>query len=124
MKCRLFFPQAMLDVLVDADKVDVDGDELVLLGAECRYKIIEGVHILHEVTTGEDPHDLCGKVKSRNYLTEVGAELLGDSLIYEDSGYEVVSGFICLPVGNFDSDEVETERELLQALNDSGALLQ
>jgi hypothetical protein len=100
MKNTVFFPQAMLDVLVELGHMDLEGEELVLKGGGYRYRIEEAVRVLREVTTGEDPSRLCGKVKSRAALTEeMGAELLGGSMLIEDSAYDVVPGFLGEPVG-------------------------
>lgn len=96
----VFFPQAMLDILVDAGKIDLDGDELVLTDGGFRYRIEEAVRILREVAKGDDPSKLCGRVRKREELAEkLGAELLGDSMLVEDSAYDVVPGFIGTPVG-------------------------
>jgi hypothetical protein len=98
MKTTVFFPQALLDLLADARRVDLDGEQLVIEGGYT-YKVFEAVRVLREVTTGDDPAELCGRVKLRNQLTdELGAELLGSSMLIEDSAYDVVPGFIAEPV--------------------------
>jgi hypothetical protein len=40
-------------------------------------------------------------VKSVNYLTELGAEILETSMILGENAYEVVPGFLGSPVGTF-----------------------
>jgi len=99
MKNRVFFPQALLDVLMDAKRIDIQGDELSLSDSGSRYRVVEAVRVLREVTDGNDPNDLCGRVKSRLYLQEIGAELLGDSMIVADKAYEILPGFVGLPLG-------------------------
>ena len=99
MKNRVFFPQPLLNVLMDTSGIDIDGDDLVLTETKRRYRVIEGVRVLQEVTDGNDPHDLCGKVKSRAFLSELGAELLGDSMIVEEKAYEILAGFVGVPLG-------------------------
>ena len=99
MRTRIFFPQSLLNLLIDARNIDIDGEELLLTEAGCRYRVVEAVRVIREVTDGSDPHDLCGKVKSRAFLNELGAELLGDSMIVEDKAYEVLAGFVGLPIG-------------------------
>lgn len=84
---------------MDASRIDITGDELVLSEADRRYRVVEAVRVVREITDGTDPHDLVGKVKSRGYLNELGAELLGDSMIVQDKAYEVLSGFVGLPAG-------------------------
>jgi len=98
MTNRVFFPQAMLDILVQLGKVDLDGEQLVLTDGGYHYTIEEGVRVTREVTTGEDPARLCGKVKSRSELADqLGAELLGSSMLLDDSAYDVVPGFMAEP---------------------------
>ena len=119
MSTRAFFPQGLLDILIDTGKVDLDGDELIIKNEPYRYRAQEGIRVLREVTTGEDPHDLCGKVTTRMRLTdERGAELLGGSLLLEDNAYDVVPGFIGEPVGDIDPgiESGKTEEAILVAL--------
>ena len=100
MSQQVFFPQALLDVLIDMNRVDVDADELVLTDSGYRYKVEEAVRILREVTTGEDPQHLCGTVKTRARLAEqLGAELLGTSMLVEDWAFDVVPGLCATPTG-------------------------
>jgi hypothetical protein len=99
MKNRVFFPQPLLDVLMDGGKIDVSSEEIVLTETGHRYRVVEAVRVLAEVTDGHDPHDLCGRVKSRIFLQELGAELLGDSMIVAEKAFESLTGFIGLPLG-------------------------
>jgi len=120
MKPRVFFPQSLLDLLIDLGKVDLDGQTLVLSDHGLRYTAEEAVRVTQEVTTGEDPLDIVGKVTSRSHLTEeLGAELLGNSMLIEDSAYDVVPGFAGEPAG----DEGDTTNEIavltkLQSIED------
>ncbi len=120
MRNALFIPHTMLDRLADAERIDLDGDELLVIPEGCRYRVVEAVHILAEVITGEDPQQLCGRVYPRQHLTdEIGGDLLGDSMLIEDSAFDVITGLACLPVGNLpDTMLIEEERlfESLQAL--------
>jgi hypothetical protein len=44
-----------------------------------------------------DPHDLLGKVKDEDELAKMGADHMASSVIYVDTAYEVVAGFIGAP---------------------------
>ena len=123
---RVFFPQPLLDILMDLGKVDLEGDDLIIKDAPFRYKASEAVRVLREVTTGDDPHDLCGKVSARNTLTdELGAELLGNSMLVEDNAYDITPGFVGEPVGEpvRDGDADKSEEDLLTSLQDIEALM-
>jgi hypothetical protein len=114
MSSRVFFPQDALDLLVSQGKVDVEGDQLVVSDTKLRYHVVEGARVLVEVITGEDPHGLIGKVKPKSYLCdELGAELLGGSMLLEDNGYDVVEGLIGEPI---DDGGGEDERLRLSEL--------
>ncbi|MCC6556487.1 MAG: hypothetical protein IT372_26305 [Polyangiaceae bacterium] len=101
MKNRVFFPQAALDDWIAEDRVDLKNDELLIKSESRRYKIIEGVRILREVTGAPDTNEVVGKVKSRAFLTELGAEILEGSMILGDNAYDVVPGFVGAPSGSF-----------------------
>jgi hypothetical protein len=118
MRTRIFFPQPLLDVLMDAGKIDVQGEEIVLAGSGRRYRVVEGARVLSELTDGVDPHDLCGRVKSRLFLQELGAELLGDSMIVADKAYQILMGFVGVPMGHGDEagEAGKSEEDVLREL--------
>jgi hypothetical protein len=98
---RVFFPQAALDEWIAEDRVDLRNDELLIKTESRRYKIIEAVRVLREVTGAPDVNEVIGKVKSRAFLTELGAEILESSMILGDNAYDVIPGFVGAPVGSF-----------------------
>ena len=119
MRTRIFFPQPLLDVLMDAGKIDVQGEEIVLAESGRRYRGVEGARVLSELTDGVDPHDLCGRGKSRLVLQELGAELLGDSMIVADKAYQILMGFVGVPIGgpgDAGDGATKSEEEVLREL--------
>jgi hypothetical protein len=100
MRNRVFFPQAALDEWVAGDRIDLKHDELTLKSEGRRYRIIEAMRVVREVTGAADAYELLGKVKSRAFLAELGAEILENSMILGDNAYDVVTGFVGAPVGN------------------------
>jgi hypothetical protein len=125
MRNRIFFPQGALDEWVGDNRVDIKGEDLTLKGEGRRYRIIEAVHIVREVSGADDPHELLGRVKTRAFLTELGAEVLESSMILGDNAYDVVQGFVGAPIGSFNehlktapttaSTGPKTDEELLAA---------
>jgi hypothetical protein len=101
MRNRIFFPQSALDAWVSDNRVDIKGEDLLLKAQGRRYRIIEAVRVTREVTGAPDPHELLGRVKTRAFLTELGAEILEGSLILQDNAYDVVQGFVGAPIGSF-----------------------
>ncbi len=121
MQNAVFFPQSLLDVLFGDGKLDLDGDDLVVPGAGYRYRVTEALRVTSEVTTGEDPHDLLGKVALRAHLTDqIGAEILGNSMLVEDNAYDIVPGMLGEPIGDVDPGVQAGQREedVLAALQD------
>ncbi len=101
MQNRVFFPQAALDQWMVDGSIELNGSELTIVVEGRRYEVAEAVRVLKEVTTGEDPKTLIGRVKSKKALEELGAELLETSMILGEHAYDVAPGWIGVPVGTF-----------------------
>ena len=107
---RVFFPQEALDQWLAENKVEVTGNQLVIRAEGRRYRLVEALRVLAEVSGTEDQNELAGKVKTLAYLTELGAELLGTSMIVGDNAYDVVQGFIGAPIGSFADHVAQSQR--------------
>ncbi len=105
---RVFFPQRALDQWLAEAKIDLSAKELVIKAENRRYHVVEAVRIIQEVSGTEDLFDLVGRVKSVNYLTELGAEILETSMILGENAYEVVPGFLGSPIGTFNEHRAGT----------------
>jgi hypothetical protein len=99
MRNRVFFPQIALDEWLAETRVELRNDELLVKSENRKYRIIEGIRIVREVSGSSDGHELVGKVKSKAFLVELGAELLESSMILGDNAYDVVPGFVGAPMG-------------------------
>jgi hypothetical protein len=99
MQNRIFFPQAGLDEWVLDGRVDLTDGELTLVAEGRRYKLAEGVYVLREVSGTGDAHELLGRVKAREHLDQLGAEIVETSMLLGDSAYDVDPGWIGIPVG-------------------------
>ena len=107
---RVFFPQAALDQWISDGKVDLAGDELTIKPEARRYRILEAARILREVTGLQDVNELVGKVKTRQYLSGLGADLLENSMVLGDNAYDVIPGFVGAPVGTFEEHMADPAR--------------
>lgn len=112
MNNRVFFPQAALDQLLVDGLIELKGMELSITKDPRRYRLLEAAHVLHEVTGAEDSNELVGRVKSRQYLQELGAEMLETSLILGDNAYDVRPGFLASPVGTFEEFMMSAEHKV------------
>ena len=96
---RVFFPQPILDALIADERVDITGAEMLLRDEGRRYQINEAVHVVRDAAGGGDRSGLLGKVKTREQLNDLGAEVFENSMIVGDDAYDVVSGFVGIPIG-------------------------
>ncbi len=101
MQNRIFFPQSALDQWVVEGLVDLAGNQLTIVGENRRYRIAEAVHVIREVTGTPDVNDVIGKVKSRIFFEELGAEILEDSMIIGENAYDVKTGWLGAPTSSF-----------------------
>jgi hypothetical protein len=107
---RVFFPQMALDQWLGVGLVDLQGDELTILAEGRRYRIVEAAHIVREVSGQQDGNELVGKVKTRVFLGELGAELMEGSMVLGDNAYDIVPGFLAAPVGSFAQHMADSAR--------------
>ncbi len=102
MQNRVFLAQNALDTWLANGKVELSGTELTITAEARRYRLAEAAHVLREVTGSPDPNELVGRVKSTQYLQELGAELMEGSMILGENAYDVTPGFMATPIGGFD----------------------
>lgn len=116
---RFFWPQELLDQWIIEEKVNLDGQRLTLIEENRIYDVEQAVYFTADVGDGEDVHKLIGRVKEKSTLEEMKAEHYMDSVIIEDSAYQVVPGFTGEPVQETESKETPTERagDLSQAIS-------
>ncbi|RZO62189.1 MAG: hypothetical protein EVA89_09740 [Sandaracinaceae bacterium] len=95
---RLFVPQAMLDLWLSEERVEVEGEVMITRPEGQRLELTTAVLFKEEVTGTPDAHDILGKVKDLEQLAEIGAEHYADSVILGDNAYQVVEGFAGTPV--------------------------
>ena len=101
MQNRIFFPQSALDHWLVEGYVELAGNHLTIVGEGRRYRIAEAVYVIREVAGAPDANDIIGKVKSRVFFEELGAEILQDSMIIGDNAYEVKTGWLGAPTSSF-----------------------
>lgn len=90
---KLFLPHTTLESWAFDEKADIRDDRLVVTGEADSYAVLPAVHFV-SLVTGEDPHQLVGKVKTAPQLEALGAEHLDDSVILGDAAFDVVPGYV------------------------------
>jgi hypothetical protein len=106
-KNRVFFPQEALDRWLVNGEVELAQGLLTIKTEKRRYRLVEAVRVMAEVSGLPDPHEVMGKVKTVGFLSELGASLLGESMVIADNAYEVVPGWLGSPVGTFAEHRAE-----------------
>jgi hypothetical protein len=110
MPNRVFFPQACLDQWGVEGKIELTPTELVILAEGRKYAIREVVRVVVEVTGANDPHGFLGKVKPKDELVAMGAEILENSMILGDNAYDIVPGWAGVPTTPFADHLLSPER--------------
>lgn len=97
---RLFISIERLDTWTAEGRASLVGDRMTLTELGRSFAMKPAVHFVRAAgdDNDNDPNDLVGRVKSKDVLGEMGAEQLGSSVIYKESAYDVVDGFIGEPL--------------------------
>ncbi|MBW2260325.1 MAG: hypothetical protein JRG91_00010 [Deltaproteobacteria bacterium] len=90
---RLFIPQERLDSWAAEDVIEIDEHRLSIGGTDDELEIAPAVRFMQEVGGEGDSHGLIGKVKTTAQLEEMGADHMHDSVLVEESAYEVLEGY-------------------------------
>ena len=91
---RAFLSQELLDRWLAEGLVSLEGDLLGLAPEGPNFRLESAVLFRMEVASGEDPHALCGKVKSLPAIEARGGEHAPGSVVVGDGAYEVTEGFL------------------------------
>jgi len=95
---RLFISVERLDTWTAEGRASLVGDRMTLTELNRSFAMKPAVHFVRAAGDDHDPNDLVGRVKSKDALEEMGAEQLASSVIYKDTAYDVVDGFIGEPL--------------------------
>lgn len=95
---RLFISVDRLDAWTAEGRAKLEGDRMTLLELGRAFTMTPAVAFASVSGQDQDPHDLVGRVKSKKSLEAMGAEQLSTSVIYNDTAYEVIDGFIGEPL--------------------------
>ncbi len=94
---RIFLPQLVLNRWLATGLVELVAGRLTMREEALSYRVVEAVRVVAEVTGAADPNQLIGKIKPLAHVRELGAELLGDSMVLGDNAYDVVFGWVAMP---------------------------
>jgi hypothetical protein len=95
---RVFVSQETLDRWLSEERVEVEGDVLTLQQDGQRFHLATALHFLSEVAGGGDPEGWLGKVKPLDAILESGGEHCAGSVVLGESAFEVIEGFLGVPI--------------------------
>ncbi|HEY4239934.1 MAG TPA: hypothetical protein VGM88_08970 [Kofleriaceae bacterium] len=87
-----------LDNWTAEGRASLEGDRMTLTELGRSFAMKPAVHFVRASGSDHDPNDLVGRVKSKDALQEMGADQFDNSVIYQDTAYDVVDGFIGEPL--------------------------
>jgi hypothetical protein len=95
---RLFISVDRLEAWSAEGRASLDGDRMTLTELGRSFSMMPAVHFTRVAGQDHDPNNLIGLVKSKVALDAMGAEQLSTSVIYRDTAYDIVDGFIGDPL--------------------------
>ncbi|MFH2010363.1 MAG: hypothetical protein ABI333_27440 [bacterium] len=96
---KLFISAEWVDVSNMDDKIQLDGEKLIIKADGKAYQITQAVRFLLVEGGDPDPHQLVGKVKTSSQLEALNAETMAESCLLGDTAYRVQPGFSALYTG-------------------------
>ena len=95
---RLFISVERLDNWTAEGRASLEGDRMTLTELGRSFAMKPAVCFTKVTGSETDPHDLVGRVKSKEAIDAMGGEQFESSVIYGDSAYDVIDGFIGEPL--------------------------
>lgn len=95
---RLFISVERLDSWTAEGRATLEGDRMTLTELNRAFVMKPAVHFVRATGQDHDPNDLVGRVKSKVALDEMGADQFESSVIYKDTAYDIIDGFIGEPL--------------------------
>jgi len=100
MPVKFFIPQETIDSWLSAERVNLEGEMLQLMGGSLVLRLVPGFCFTSVQAGSDQPFDLLGKVKTKAAVSALGAEVYMNSVILGETAYEVEVGFVAKPVGS------------------------
>jgi hypothetical protein len=95
---RLFISVERLEIWTGEGRATLEGDRMTLTELGRSFTMKPAVAFKSVTGQEDDPHDLVGRVKSKEALEAMGADHFETSVIYVDTAYDVIDGFIGEPL--------------------------
>ena len=90
---RMFIAQATLESWLDSGHVDMQSSVVVLKNHGRSYDLEPAVRFVSSGPEGTAP-DLIGKVLTERRISELGGEMMGDSVLFGEAACVVEAGYV------------------------------
>ncbi|MEL7370371.1 MAG: hypothetical protein AAFN74_15745 [Myxococcota bacterium] len=90
---RMFIAQRTLEAWLETGNVQVDNTVVILENLGRSYDLTPAVRFIKVLPEGAAP-DIVGKVLTEERITELGGELMGGSVLFGETAFEVEPGFV------------------------------
>jgi len=95
---KIFISQSVLDSMFEQGKAHLEQDRLTIHSKQDQvFKMIPACKFLYVADGSRDPHQLIGKILTRQDLEKIHADLYMDSVLYKEVAYQVEPGYLGLP---------------------------
>lgn len=89
----MFIAQRTLESWLETGNVQMDNTIVTLRNLGCSYELTPAVRFVKVLPDGAAP-DVVGKVLTEARITELGGELMGESVLFGETAFEVEPGFV------------------------------
>lgn len=104
---KVFFPDRMIEQLAEKNAININGDVVIVETKDGKKEYrIERAYRFIALEEGDD-RSLIGKVKTKNELKDMNAEVFQNSVIIQNNVYQVETGFLGFPI----EERIEEKRE-------------
>lgn len=90
---RMFIAEQTLESWLDSGNVDMGGEAVLLKNHGRSYDLEAAVRFISVVPEGTAP-ELIGKVLTNQRVTELGGEMMGDSVLFGEAAFQVEAGYV------------------------------
>jgi hypothetical protein len=90
---RMFLAQSTLEAWLESGRVEFTGTVVTLKDQNRTYDLVPAVRVT-AVLAGKSSSGLIGRVLPEHQITGAGGELLEDSVVFGDTAYQVVPGYV------------------------------
>jgi len=103
---KIFIPQEKLEAWVQEGKITISENVITTLsGNKLSYKLIPAFKFIKLTSGDSDSEKLIGTVKTKDDIKHLKPDIFMDSIIIDNTAYEVEMGYI----GNLTGDEKDLD---------------